>query len=62
MKLDIGVTFTDEAVAARNKIQVNEVTEKHLRKYANAIREDWAGSNDGSEMLANANMTVKEIV
>ena len=37
---------------------VNNPTEKEIKRYFSRRQEDYAGSNDGSEMIANADIEI----
>lgn len=63
--LDIYFKLTEERIKkdpnhyGRFFKDINNPTEAEVRKYFEARQESYAGSNDGSELLANANMDIE---
>jgi len=60
--LDISFQATDEDVIEHfkwRKKEITEVTQKHIEEYFRDMLDDYAGSNDGSELLANADFTIE---
>ena len=45
--------ITDEEVGKHLGVKPESVTEAQVKAFAADIQESWAGSNDGSEMIAN---------
>lgn len=58
-KLDISFEATEEEIKERLDIETAP-TEKQVNQYFDEILENYAGSNDGSELLANASYDVSK--